>query len=150
MKKRSLWIYSIVIVMLGFGMGTLAADLHCDVCSMKILESSSQHFLIKAASSEKKPLHVCSVTCLHKMKSTNSELGKVEITSFKSPQRGLPAEKAFFLVKSENVKKDVDSMTMPPLIAAFSTKKEAEDAQKKYGDGIVVSGIENVLKSLYN
>ena len=39
-------------------------------------------------------------------------------------------------------------MAMPPIAAAFATKKEADVAQKKYGDGTVVLGLENALQSL--
>ncbi len=133
--------------MVGFYMTLIAAETSCHVCSMKILDTSRQHFLVQETAG-KEPLHVCSVTCLHKFKKFNPKISNIEISNFNDPSKFLKADKTFFLVKSEKIKEDMGSMAMPPIAAAFATKKEAETAQKKYGDGTIVLGLEEALKSL--
>ena len=125
----------------------LASETACDVCSMKISENSRQHFLVQAPALAKKPLHVCSVICLRKI-NTSLKPSTIEVSEFNHPQKFLKADKAFFLVKSEKIKGDAGPLAMPPIVAAFATKKEAESAQKKYGDGHIVLGLENALQSI--
>ncbi len=137
-----------MILMTGFYTTALPAETHCNVCSMKILENSRQHFLVRDESLGKEPLHICSVTCLHKIKQFNSKISNIEVAQFNEPLKFLKADKAFFLVKSEKIKDDAGSMVMPPIAAAFTTQKEAQAAQKKYGDGTIILGLENALKSI--
>ena len=146
-KKISLT-SSFIILMICLYTTVFAAETRCNVCSMNISENSRQHFVVREESLGKEPLHVCSVICLRKIKQFNSKISNIETSLFNDPLKFAKSDKAFFLVKSEKVKSDAGPMAMPPIAAAFATKKEADVAQKKYGDGTVVLGLENALQSL--
>ncbi|MBI3017167.1 MAG: nitrous oxide reductase accessory protein NosL [Deltaproteobacteria bacterium] len=146
-KKISL-ISSFIILTICFYTTVFTAETRCNVCSMNISQNSRQHFVVQEESLGKEPFHVCSVICLRKLKQFNSKLSNIEVALFNDPLKFIKSEKAFFLVKSEKIKADAGPMAMPPIAAAFATKKEADTAQKKYGDGTVVLGFENALQSL--
>ena len=122
------------------------ANLNCDVCGMTLSENAKNHIVLKNEAVEKNTLHVCSFTCFLKAKKNAPKYSKVEISDFNNPGKFLDADKAFFLVKSAKIKKDLGELVMPPYFGAFATKQLAETAKAKYGDGIVVRGIDNAAK----
>ncbi len=125
-----------------------AADVDCDVCGMIIKDKVSNHFILKKATVTEKALNACSIPCVTKAKKSSAHYTKVEVSDFNHPGKFLDGDKAFFLIKSKNLKKDLGDMVMPPHVVACATKEEAAAAQKKYGDGKVVQGFDNVLKEV--
>src|SRR3990167_1144579 len=110
MIKKISYVFSFTLLMICFYTTVFAAETACNVCSMKILDNSRQHFLVQETSLGKEPLHVCSVTCLHKLRKFNPNISKIDISNFNDPSKFLKADKAFFLVKSEKVKSDAGPM----------------------------------------
>ncbi len=137
---------TLLFVALGLSFSTWAADFKCSVCSMKIPEHAKNHILLRNQDPHLSPLHVCSIFCAKKAKKYDPKYSKAEVTDFNHPDKTLSAEKAFFLKKSEKIKADLGELAMSPYWGAFSTKAEAQAAQKKYGDGEVVLGFEEALK----
>ena len=122
-----------------------AADITCAVCGMNIPEHARHHIILKRDGSGKPSLHVCSPSCARKAKK-HDHYSAGEIIDFNHPDKFLSVSQAYFLTKSENIKKGMGDSAMPPYLAAFATKEEAEVAQKRFGDGIVVQGFDNALK----
>lgn len=136
-----------LFMVLSFSSGLVfASEIKCGICSMKISEQSRNHIILKSEISGKEPLHVCSLSCVHKARKYDAKYTKSEVSDFNHPEKFLPGEKAFFLVQSKKIKTDLGAMAMVPYFGAFDKKEEADSAQKKYGDGIVVQGIENALE----
>ncbi|MBI2608767.1 MAG: hypothetical protein HYW47_04110 [Deltaproteobacteria bacterium] len=125
-----------------------AVDIDCDVCGMVIKDKAPNHFILKKAVASEKALNACSIPCVKKAKKSSAQYTKIEVPDFNHPGKFLDGEKAFFLIKSKNVKKDLGDMVMPPHVVAFTTKEEALASQKKYGDGEVVQGLEKALKEI--
>lgn len=144
MKK----ILFVSLIMVFLSHASFALDIACDVCGMEIKENASNHFILKKEKEDKEALHVCSIPCVIKGKKNSPQFSRVEVSDFNQPGKFLDGNQAFFLVRSKSIKKDLGDMVMPPYVAAFSTKKEATVAQKKYGDGMIVKGFDNVLKEV--
>ena len=126
-------------------LSSIAAGLKCEICGMLIEENGRNHIHLEH---ESKPgLHVCSPTCASKARKYDAKFNKSEVRNFNKPEQVLVGEQAFFLAKSEKIKADMGKLAMAPYLAAFATKTKAEAAQKKYGDGQVVEGLENALKA---
>ncbi len=125
----------------------IASEIKCGICSMIISEQSRNHIVLKIEISGKEPLHVCSLSCVHKARKYDPKYTKVEVSDFNHPEKFLPGEKAFFLVQSKKIKADLGAMALAPYFGAFDRREEADSAQKKYGDGIVVQGFENALEN---
>ena len=123
-----------------------AIDTNCSVCGMTISEDSRNHILLKKEASEPTPLHICSASCAHKAKKHDPKLTQSQVSDFNHPDRFIPGDQAFFLIKSDKIKADLGPRAMPPYFGAFATKAEADVAQKKYGDGEIVQGFDNVVK----
>ncbi len=146
-KKLSDLISGVFIVgILSLSISALAADLHCSICSMKIPQSSKNHLVLKNLDPKKPSLHACSLSCATKARKYDPKYAQIEVSNFNHPDEFLSGEKAFFLMKSEKIQADLGPMAMLPYFGAFSTKAEAEAAQKKYGDGVIVQGFEGALK----
>ncbi|MEK6704174.1 MAG: hypothetical protein AABZ06_00125 [Bdellovibrionota bacterium] len=120
---------------------SFAGDHKCGVCNMKIGEQSKHHVVLSDEAGSKAPLHVCSLSCVNKARKHDSGYSKSQVSDFNNPEKLLPGEDAFFLMKSEKIKQDLDDMAMPPFFGAFKTKAEADAAKKKYGDGVIVKGL---------
>lgn len=145
MKSLKSWALSLLFVFPFLASLTNAADLSCGVCGMSIPAGAKNHIVLKS-SQAKTTLHVCSPTCARKAKKHDSTLAEAEVADFNHPGTSLPGSKAFFLIKSDKIKGDMGEMAMAPYAAAFATQEEALAAQKKYGDGKVVQGLEAALK----
>ena len=94
----------------------------------------------------KTPRHVCSLSCTKKTLKHDSSYNEIEVPDFNHPEKNLPGESAFFLIKSERIRNDLGDKVMGPYFGAFSTQVEADAAQKKYGDGTVVKGMQDAIK----
>ena len=136
----------VVALALVISVSAWAVDTHCDVCGMSIPDHARNHLVLKAADPAAKELHVCSVPCARKARKHDQSLSRIDIADFNHPESFLSGERAFVLIQSRKVKADLGELTMPPYVVGFGTKKEAEAAQAKYGDGTVVEGIEGALK----
>lgn len=138
----------VVLVIAGLSQWVIAAtEMHCDICGMIIPDKAKNHIVLKKENDKNaKVYHVCSKICLVTAKKNNPDHKKIEMVDFNHPEKFINGEKAFVLKGSEKIKADIGEMAMAPYLGAFSTKKEAEAAQKKYGDGHVVEGVENALK----
>ena len=147
MKNRKILVFSLLLAAFCLNI-SFAADINCDVCGMKIEQKGRNHMLLKHDEADKKTLNVCSIPCLLKARKHDSQYTKVEMINFNNPEKFLAGDKAFFLVKSKKIKADLGDMVMPPHIVALSTKKETDAVLKKYDDGTIVQGFENVLKAL--
>ena len=122
-----------------------ASELKCEVCGMPIgLHGRNRIVLLEPTG--KKPLHVCSPTCARKMRKYDANYSKAEVTDFNRPEKMLQGDRAYFLIQSSKIKSGMGENVMSPYAAAFSTKEEADAAQKKYGDGVVVKGADNAFK----
>lgn len=127
------------------GIAAQAAELKCDVCGMQISEHGRNHVILKSISG-KKSQHVCSPICARKLRKYDADYAKAEVTDFNHTEKMLQGDKAYFLIQSSKIKSDMGENVMAPYAAAFSTKEEADVAQKKYGDGVVVKGADNAFK----
>ncbi len=115
-----------------------AKEADCVVCGMKVKEGARVGF---EAVHENKAIHFCSFACasaFHK-KHPDSALRAFNYLGGEP----VDAAKAFYLVKSKGLLKEVE-FGMPPVVAAFSSKADAEGAAKRLGDGKVVQGLESV------
>ncbi|MGK5086970.1 nitrous oxide reductase accessory protein NosL [Bdellovibrionota bacterium FG-2] len=136
----------LALTLMSLSIAVWASDNHCDVCGMIIPEHAKNHIVLHGSDSSAKGYHICSASCARKIRKNDPKLSKSEVADFNHPDSFLSGNKAFFLIQSQNIKSDMGEMAMPPLIAGFQTKKEAEAARTKYGDGVVVEGFENALK----
>lgn len=136
----------ILLSALAFLPQAVAAGMSCAVCGMDLTEQARNHILLSGKSATKSPLHTCSLACTKKALKNDAGLDVIEVRDFNHPEKTVSGDLAFFLIKSEKIKSDLGDMVMGPYFAAFSTKAEAEAAQKKYGDGTVVLGIKNAIK----
>lgn len=123
----------------------VASEFKCQVCGMSIKEHGRNHILLRNGT-QKKSLHVCSASCAKKMRKYDSSYSDVQVTNFNHPEKMLQGDKAYFLIQSSKIKSDMGENVMAPYAAAFSTKEEADAAQKKYGDGVVLKGADNAFK----
>jgi hypothetical protein len=137
----------LVFALILFQSITWAGEMRCDGCGMSIPEHAKNHIVLKSGADKKaQPLHVCSLGCIKLAQKKNPTFQSAEFANFNQPDQFLKGDQAFFLKGSEKIKADMGDRVMPPLLGAFKTKKDADAAHKKYGDGQVVKGIENVQK----
>lgn len=129
-----------------FAVGVHAAETNCDICGMKIPDRAKNLMVLMKNEPGAKPLHVCSLGCARKARKHDSTFIRAEIADFNRPESMLAGDKAYFLIQSAKIQSDMGEMAMAPYVAGFKTRKEAETAKAKYGDGLVVEGLENVLK----
>lgn len=113
---------------------------------MEITPQAKNLIRFQSAHADHSEMHVCSMTCAKKIRKQKPELTQIQVINFNEPSEFLIGQDAYFLMKSKNIKKDMGANAMAPYLAAFKTEAEAQSAQKKYGDGEVVHGIESVLK----
>ena len=85
-----------------------AKDLDCQVCGMKIGEKAPNHFVLKKEKGSDS-LHVCSIPCVQKGRKNAPGYIKTEVSDFNHPGKLLDGNRAFFLVKSKNIKKVTDN-----------------------------------------
>jgi len=123
---------------------SFALELKCAVCGMPLEDHSKNHITLKGK--DKATMHVCSLSCTKKAMKHDSGLNEVEVVDFNHAEKTLKGDSAFFLIKSEKIKSDLGDKVMGPYFGAFATQTEADTAQKKYGDGVVVVGIQNAIK----
>lgn len=123
-----------------------AAETNCDICGMKIPGRARNHMVLMKSEPGEKSLHVCSLGCARKARKHDPKFTRAEIADFHRPESMLAGDKAYLLIRSEKIKADMGEMAMAPYVAGFRTKKEAEAARAKYGDGVVVEGVENLFK----
>ncbi len=140
-EKRGVMKKLFVFALMFLSLSSWAKGIDCNICGMLIEDNAPNHFIL----TEKEPVHACSIPCVNKAKK-GVPTAKIQISDFNHREKLLDGSRSFFLIGSKNIKKDMGDMVMPPYVAAFSTKVEAVAAQKKYGDGRVVEGIDAVLK----
>ena len=138
---------------LGFLFSTLtyppavfAEAMKCAVCGMNLEEHARNHIQLSRKSDSQQRMHVCSLACAKKALKHDAGYDVVEVQDFNHPEKTLSGDSAFFLIKSEKIRSDLGDMVMSPYFGAYASKAEADNAQKKYGDGTVVEGIKNALK----
>ena len=136
----------LVALLLAIASAASAAEIHCDICGMTIPDHAKNHLLLKTGAADAKQLHVCSLSCVRKARKHDSTLTQSAIADFNHSDSMLPGEKAFVLIQSQKIRADMGEMAMPPFAAGFRTRREAEAAREKYGDGAVVEGLENAFK----
>lgn len=147
MNKLLKQIFKYFIAMTLLAQGALwAAEMRCDVCGMSIPEHAKNHIVLETPVKGGKMMHVCSVSCLKKGMKHNPDMKKTEFANFNKPDQFLDGDRAFFLKGSDKIKSDIGEMAMPPYLGAYETKKDADAARAKYGEGSVVQGVENALK----
>lgn len=139
-----------------------AADTKCSVCGMKIAEISRNHIILMNESlqkeaqkeaqkeTQKEILHVCSLSCVHKVRKHDTRYSNASVADFNHPESYIDADQAFFLIQSKKIKADLDATVMPPYFGAFKTLEEAQAALKKYGDGQIVQGLNNAVSGERN
>ena len=142
--KKITRIFLILFCIQAFVISVFAAELKCAVCGMPLGEYSKNHIILKAKGKE--PMHVCSLSCAKKMLKHDPSYVEVLVRDFNHPEKTLSGEAAFFLVRSEKIKNDLGDNVMGPYFGSFSSEAEANAAQKKYGEGNVVKGIQNAIK----
>ena len=142
--KKFFNIFLILLSLQISAISVFAAELKCAVCGMPISDHAKNHILMNG--NDKAPMHVCSLSCVKKTLKHDSNYTKVEVADFNDPEKMISADAAFFLIKSENIKSDLGDKVMGPYFGAFSSQAEATAAQKKYGDGSVIQGIQNAIK----
>ena len=119
-----------------------AGTLECPICGMHFKATARTSFL---AQYEKKPLNLCSFACATKLSDRQSG-ATFQVLDFASGNL-IDAEKAFFLIKSKNLLKELE-FDMPPSVVAFAQKAQAQAKQKAIGDGEVINGWKDLKKNL--
>ena len=121
----------------------VATNFTCDVCGMTV--PNRTEIVLKDPTPGAKALHVCSLSCFRKARKLK-EYFSADVANFNHPDKLLPADNAYFLIKSEKIKPDLGELAMPPYFGAFATKKDADAAQVRYGYGQVVQGLNEAIK----
>ena len=80
------------------------------------------------------------------MRKYDSSYSQVQVIDFNHPDKIIQGDKAYFLIQSSKIRPDMGENVMAPYAGAFGSKEEADAAQKKYGDGVVVKGADNAFK----
>ncbi len=142
--KKVLSIFAILSCVQFFSISLFAEELKCAVCGMPLSEHAKNHIILKGT--DKIPMHVCSLSCVKKTLKHDSNYGEIEVPDFNHPEKMLSGDSAFFLIKSEKIRSDLGDKVMGPYFGSFSSHADADAAQKKYGDGSVVHGIQNAIK----
>ncbi|MBI2521874.1 MAG: hypothetical protein HYV97_15770 [Bdellovibrio sp.] len=141
--------YKITAFLLGISViacSAMAAGRVCSVCGMPLAEHAKNLFVLQTEPAAKEPLHVCAISCLKKAVKHDPRYKKIEVADFNHPEKLLAGDKAFFLLKSTKIKADIGENVMAPYFGAFATEAEALEAQKKYGEGVILQGVENAIK----
>src|SRR3989344_6762635 len=105
MLRKTFFLSALFSLLCGFMLQATASTVRCNACGMDIAEESRNHFLLSFLDTSKPAHHVCSLACLKKIQTYNSNYSKIEISDFNSPKKFLNADEAFFLMKSEKIKK---------------------------------------------
>ncbi|MEK6623322.1 MAG: nitrous oxide reductase accessory protein NosL [Bdellovibrionota bacterium] len=129
-----------------FACSALAAGTVCSVCGMPLAEHAKNRIVVQTETASKEPLHMCALSCLKKTIKHDPRYTKIQVADFNHPDKLIAGDKAFFLLKSTKIKTDIGENVMAPYFGAFATEEEAQTAQKKYGEGVVLQGVENALK----
>ncbi len=119
-----------------------ANPLECPLCGMSFKATAKTSFL---ATHEAKPLPLCSFACAVKLFDRKNGT-TFHVLDFSSGKQ-FSADKAFFLVKSKNLLKELE-FDMPPSVVAFLDEAQARAKQKTLGDGEVVHGWKALKKTL--
>lgn len=122
-----------------------AGEVKCQACGMSINDHGRNHIFLRS-NSQNKSLHACSPSCAKKMRKYDSSYSEVQVVDFNHPEKIINGDEAYFLIRSSKIKSDMGENVMAPYAAAFATEEEADAAQKKYGDGVVVKGADNAFK----
>lgn len=118
----------------------------CAICNMPLEKHAKNDISALSRDPTKPAMHLCSLPCLKKLLNHDPSYQTIEVADFNHPDRRIPGDKAFFLIKSEKIKSDITGPVMGPYFGAFASREDAETAKKKYSEGLVVEGISNAIK----
>lgn len=115
---------------------------NCPICGMELAKDSKTSFESKR---DKKPVTFCSFTCAVKFhkKNPKTELFAIDFLTGKR----IDAQKAFFLIKSKALEKELP-FGMPPTIVSFASEADAEKTKSRVKDGTIVKGF-NAVEKIY-
>ena len=92
---------------------------------------------------KEKKVSFCSFSCAVQFhqKYPNSKISTTDYLY----QKPIDAAQGFYLVRSKRLLKEFE-FDMPPTVAVFATREDAETTQKKLGDGKILSGFDAAEK----
>lgn len=112
----------------------------CPVCGMDVRETSK--IIFQFAEKENKT-EVCSFVCASRYHRKHSDLS-LTVKDFSSTEF-VDVKKAYFLVKSKNILKEVDTRMLPPVIG-FKSEQAALEMKKRLNDGDIVQGFDAAVR----
>lgn len=113
---------------------------------MKIPDGVRIHLILKSGAPGAEPRHLCSLSCAKKLRKHDPSLTRAEVVDFNHPDRFLASDQVFLLIGTDKLRGDVGGGVMAPYAAGFGTREEAEAQRRKYGEGQIIQGLENLLK----
>ena len=129
----------LMALLLGVSIAQAAVE-RCSLCRMRVKDDSKTHFVV---SHDGKTHHMCSFICA---KHYRKRFPKSEIFIHDySTNKRVPADKAYFIVKSKNLESQLH-FGMPPAVVGFSKKSLAEELKTQLKDGKVVRGFHEIEK----
>lgn len=139
MLKPSYFLFALFFLFL-LSARTLTAAAKCPVCGMQIKTESKVTFQFTQKDTK---TEVCSFVCASRFLKRHSD-STLFVKDFPSAEP-VDAKKAFFLVKSKNAHKEVETQMLPCVIG-FKTEQAALEFKKHIGDGEVVQGFDAALR----
>lgn len=120
-----------------------ATEKNCAVCGMKTTTDAKTGF---NSVKDGKPVYFCSFACAHRFHGSGAHKDAPLFAHDYKSGAEIDANKAYYLVKSKSIAKEID-FDMPPTVVAFSTEQAAKETQSRVKDGEVVKGFEAVVKA---
>jgi hypothetical protein len=118
-----------------------AAPENCSICGMSISSASKTTFTTER---DGKTTEFDSFTCASRFQAKYPKAA-LWARDFLTGKK-IEASKAFYLVKSEKIQKEVE-FGMMPTVVAFADEAEARKKQKALGDGEIVKGFAAARKA---
>lgn len=113
----------------------------CAVCGMDVRPGSRAAFEARDGG---KQVYFCGFACAARYKGGNASLN-VYGHDFETGKK-IDTAQAFFLVRSRRLLKEME-FGMPPAVAIFASRDHARKKQSRLGDGEIVKGFGEALKT---
>ncbi len=112
----------------------------CSICGMFVEENSPISF---KGDRNGQPVLFCSFSCAHAF---HKKYPDATLTTFDyHSHQAIPADKAYFLIKSEKLASEY-KFAMAPVVTSFATEQGAKMAKERVKEGEIVAGFSAVAK----
>lgn len=139
MRKLFYFFSPLIALFLFMGFPSWAA-LRCPVCGMEIAESNPTSFQFLE---KEQKIQVCSFVCASRFHRKHPS-SQIKVKAHETSE-WIEGTKAFYLVKSKNILKEITTQMLPPVIG-FKSEQAALECKKRLGDGEVVPGIDAAIR----